>query len=144
MPIIYYLVLFIPLSGLCGELYGTDIPYNPHEVLVKFEQGTDEATKISIREGLGAIVLKTIRSIKVEYWQLPDTITTAEALELLKGLPAVDHAEPNYLYSLQMLPNDAHFNKQWFLHCSRRIPAESSWSATGNRYARPRQGSAGR
>ncbi|MGA1823161.1 MAG: S8 family serine peptidase [bacterium] len=114
--IIYYLMLFVPLSGLCGESYGTDIPYNPHEVLVKFEHGTDEATKISIRDELGAILLKTIRSIKVEYWQLPATITTAQALEVLKGLPAIDHAEPNYLYSLQMLPNDAHFDKQWFLH----------------------------
>ena len=109
---------FMPFPILYAESAGNKSPYKIQELLVKFTSKTNESSKNSIRDKLGATLIKTIRSIQIEYWRLPNTITTEEALKYLNELPVVEHVEPNYLYSPQMVPNDIHFNKQWFLRNS--------------------------
>ncbi len=89
--------------------------YVPNEVLVKFVCGTMENDKEAVRQSLGAKKVKLIKSIQVEYWKLPEDITTEDAIELLNNLPTVEYAEPNYLYKPQAVPNDTHFDKLWFL-----------------------------
>ena len=90
--------------------------YVPNEVLVKFKPHVEDIEKDSIRQKVGATLINTIKSIGVEYWRLPEDISTVEAVELLNDLPSVEFAEPNYLYKPLTLPDDTHFNKLWFLH----------------------------
>ena len=86
-----------------------------NEVLVRFKEGIDESTKESIRENLGATLVKTIKSIRVEHWKLPEDVTVEDALVFLNNTQEVEYSEPNILYKPQSLPNDPNFNKLWFL-----------------------------
>ena len=88
----------------------------PHEILVKFKPGTDETAKAIVRQQLDARLVNVINSIRVEYWQLPIDTDTIEAVDLLNNMPVIDYAEPNYLYSPQLLPNDPDFNRSWYLN----------------------------
>jgi serine protease len=45
-------------------------------------------------------------------------------LEKIRQHPAVEAAEPNYLYSTRFVPNDPHFTRQWNL---KMIDAEAAW-----------------
>lgn len=47
---------------------------------------------------------------------LPATTTVAEALDVLRGDPAVEYAEPNYYVRVADLPDDARFSEQHGLH----------------------------
>ena len=89
--------------------------YVAHEILVRFHPWADESEKQAVRDALEAVKVKTIKSIRVEYWRLPEEITTGEALDFLKKTPSVESAEPNYLYTPQTIPNDPRFNQLWYL-----------------------------
>ncbi len=93
-----------------------EAPYVNREVLVKFRPGTAESDKDRVRNRFEAEVMKTVRSIGLEHWRLPDTITTDEALKILEGIPEVEHAEPNYLYTPMAIPNDPDFDRLWYLN----------------------------
>ncbi|MGA1870496.1 MAG: S8 family serine peptidase [bacterium] len=114
--IISSLCLFMFAVSLHAESAKSRMTYQPHEILVKFKSSTDEALKKSIRDEMGAVLIRTVRSIQVEYWRLPENITTEESFTFLSEHSLVEHVEPNYLYSPQMIPNDPHFSKQWFLY----------------------------
>ncbi len=90
-------------------------PYVPHEVLVRFDPGVDEAEKAGIRETLGATLIQEIAGIGVEYWRLPSDLNAAEAAAQLNETPGVTYAEPNYLYAPQMIPDDPQFSSLWYL-----------------------------
>ncbi len=122
----YYFVL-IPFLILCF-IFSTLDPANgqekkpppeknyvAHEILLRFYPWVDESEKQAVRDALEAVKVKTIKSIQVEYWRLPDDITTDEAIEYLNNLSEIKYVEPNYLDKLQTLPNDPQFNKLWFL-----------------------------
>ena len=86
-----------------------------NEVLVRFTSEAMENEKQKIRQKLGVKKIKYIKSIRVEYWKLPKNLSTEEAMEYLRGFPIVEYVEPNYLYKPKTLPNDAHFDKLWYL-----------------------------
>lgn len=112
--LIFSSILMAFSIAYCSEA-NDEKKYVPNEVLVKFKSWVDEAEKESVRKSLGATLVKTLKSIRVEYWKLPEDITTEDALELLNNLPTVEYAEPNYLYKPHTIPNDAHFNNLWSL-----------------------------
>jgi thermitase len=86
-----------------------------NEVLVRFQEDVEDDTKKSIREALGATLIKTIESIRVEHWNLPEVLTVEEALVFLNNTPEVEYAEPNIFYKPLSAPNDPDFDKLWFL-----------------------------
>ena len=83
--------------------------YFENEVLVKFAADTSETEKQEIRESVGATLVQTVRSIELEYWQLPPDLSTAEAVTRLAQHPSVEYAEPNYIRKPSRLPNDPLF-----------------------------------
>lgn len=89
--------------------------YASNEILVRFIPETSENEKEAVRESLGAVKVKSIKSIGVEYWTLPSEISTEYALEYLKELPIIQHVEPNHLSKPMIIPNDPDFNKLWYL-----------------------------
>lgn len=86
-----------------------------HEILVKFHPWVDESEKQAVRNSLEAVKVKVVKSIQVEYWQLPEELSTEKALDFLRETSSVESAEPNYLYKPQSIPNDPHFNHLWYL-----------------------------
>jgi len=111
---VFSLVLSIPLAN--ANPTNPIEEYVPYEILVKFKASISEADRVALRYELGAKLVKTIKSIRVEQWELPKTITTEEAIEVLRQNPLIEYVEPNYLYKPHSVPNDAYFNQLWALH----------------------------
>jgi len=87
-----------------------------HELLVKFEPGTDDIEKAQARQMVGAELIKALNSLRVEYWRIPEDMDTLAAVEIISGLRAVEYAEPNYYYSPQQVPDDMYFERLWYLN----------------------------
>ncbi len=49
---------------------------------------------------------------------------TKEALTRYNALPAVEYAEPNYLYQASIIPSDTYYSNQWYL---KKIKAPEAW-----------------
>jgi len=125
---------------------GVSSNYVAHQILVRFTAETPEGRKNEIRQAVNAELIKIVKSIRVELWQLPDDLTTDETMDYLHSLPEVEYVEPNFLYKQQALPNDPLFGKLWFLHNTGQlvnglvgaagadISAPAAWQIeTGNR-----------
>lgn len=108
--------LFLLMPGL-SEAGGSGQPgqYVPHEVLVKFKADVDDARKKAIRSAMDAELVSTVESIGLEHWRLPGQTAVEDAVDRLNGMPEVEYAEPNYLYEPQQTPDDADYNRLWYL-----------------------------
>src|SRR5260221_5435366 len=80
----------------------------PGEVLVKFRPGTSKAERDAERGSQKAELRHKFRS-GAEHWKLPPGQTTEKALEKLRRNPKVEYAEPNYVVTTSLLPDDPMF-----------------------------------
>lgn len=117
--------------------------FKSDELLVKFKSVSADSA-IDAFAKLGAIVLHHFSTIDVYHISLLNHLTVTEAVELLKENPAVEYAEPNYIYNIDAptTPNDPFFNELWGLHNTGQaggtpdadIDAAEAWDVrTGNR-----------
>jgi subtilisin family serine protease len=88
----------------------------PGEVLVRFKAGVDGERRRS-HDRAGAEVLSELPQLRVvrvrSHWGEP----AAVLVKRYASDPAVEYAEPNYLYYLQStIPNDPMFGQQWDLN----------------------------
>ena len=92
----------------------------PSEVLVKLKEGVSASSVHSLQSRYNAVYLQTLYGADVELWQVPEGEEQA-LVERLNADPAVEYAEPNYVYyafgngptSADVTPNDPEFTKQW-------------------------------
>lgn len=103
------------LGTIRAQIKAPEKDYVENEVLVKFASDTSDVEKQEIRNSVGATLIRTVRSIELEYWQLPAELSTADAIPRLVQHPSVEYAEPNYIREPSKLPNDIHFNQLWHL-----------------------------
>ena len=92
--------------------------YVPGEVLVKFR---DEASSSGIQSlnlvaGAKEIRVLSANAGMIHQYKLEDTLSVDEAVLKYRSHPAVEYAEPNYLYWLKTIPSDAQFGTLWGLH----------------------------
>jgi len=92
--------------------------YVPGEVLVKFR---DEASSSRIKSLTADMGAKELRAVSVNagvihQYKLQGALSVDEAVLMYRSNPAVEYAEPNYLYQLQAIPSDAQFDTLWGLH----------------------------
>ena len=92
--------------------------YVPGEVLVKFR---DEASSSGIQSlnmvaGAKEIRVLSVNARMIHQYKLEDTLSVDEAVLKYRNNPAVEYAEPNYLYRLKTIPSDAQFGTLWGLH----------------------------
>ena len=115
--VISLLVCLILFPGVLfsREIDGHNPEYVTQQILIRFTTDTSDSRKNEIREDVGAELIKIVKSIHIELWQLPDGITTDEVIDYLNSLSEIEYLEPNYLYKPQMLPNDPYFNQLWYL-----------------------------
>ena len=92
--------------------------YRQGEVLVKFRDGASAATMATVQRGRGAQAMKTLAAgrHRVHHLKLGKGVTVEEAVTQYRQDPAVEYAEPNYVYQLAGIPNDPLFNQLWGLH----------------------------
>lgn len=92
--------------------------YVPGEVLVKFK---DEASALGITSINGdgenhQIKAFSVNGRVIHQYKLDGTLSVDEAVAKYRSNPAVEYAEPNYLYWTKAIPNDAKFETLWGLH----------------------------
>ncbi len=92
--------------------------YVPGEVLVKFRDEASSAGITSLNVDIGAKELRALsmNAAMVHQYKLDGALSVDEAVLKYRSNPAVEYAEPNYLYSLQAIPSDAQFGTLWGLH----------------------------
>lgn len=92
--------------------------YVPGEVLVKFKDEMSSSRIASLSVDMGAKELRALSTNAgaVHQYKLEGTLSVDDAILRYRSNPAVEYAEPNYLYSLQAIPNDTQFGTLWGLH----------------------------
>src|SRR5262245_6879179 len=102
---IVLLALLWPVAAIGGPA-----AHAPDELLVRFRAGTAPAHGAALHAAAGAVPLRTFRTVRdLHLVKLPRGLSTAQALARYRKLPEVLYAEPNYLVTLQAVPNDPHF-----------------------------------
>ncbi len=92
--------------------------YVPGEVLVKFK---DEASSLGIKSinvdgEHHEIKTFSVNGRAIHQYKLDGTLSVDEAVVKYRNNPAVEYAEPNYLYWTKTIPSDAKFETLWGLH----------------------------
>lgn len=92
--------------------------YVPSEVLVKFRDGASNASVAAANTAVGGETIKSFMAgaSKIHHLKLGKGANVEDALAKYRQSPAVDYAEPNYLYRLASIPNDTQFTTLWGLH----------------------------
>lgn len=104
----------VALALDCGGLAAA-APIEPGGILVKYRVGATPARRAAIAARVpGAQRTHAFDFIRVELLSTPG-ISTAEALARVKEDPAVEFAEPNYVVTADVIPNDPSFGQLWAL-----------------------------
>jgi subtilisin family serine protease/uncharacterized protein (DUF2141 family) len=87
--------------------------YVPGEVIVKF---LDSASKATVAAAGGQMIKSFAGGEgRVQHVKLNKGETVEAALERFRHSPAVEYAEPNYIYHVAAIPNDTLFTSLWGL-----------------------------
>lgn len=105
------------MTALLGDVHHT-AHYVPGEVLVKFKDEASSSRITSLNVDMGAKELSAVsaKAGVIHRYKLDGTLSVDEAIMTYRSNPAVEYAEPNYLYTLQTIPSDAQFGTLWGLH----------------------------
>jgi subtilisin family serine protease len=119
------LILFSLFSMFLVISFAGASEYVPDEVLVKFKPGIislniedriktveNEVQKVSVK----AKVKKAFPFINIYNLKILDSMPVEKVIERLEANPNVEYAEPNYIYSINLIPNDPFFNQLWGLN----------------------------
>lgn len=92
--------------------------YVPGEVLVKFrdEASSSGIQSLNVVAGAKEISVLPMNARVIHRYKLEGALSVEEAVLKYRSNPAVEYAEPNYLYWLTTIPNDAQFGSLWGLH----------------------------
>ena len=75
------------------------------EVLLKFLPGATAPERVRLQAELGGQTLHAFRS-GAEHWRLGPGVSVQQALARLSASPLIAYAEPNYLFSADVIPDD--------------------------------------
>ncbi|HMS83935.1 MAG TPA: S8 family serine peptidase [Nitrospira sp.] len=101
------------------------------EVLVKFKDEASSAGITSLNVELGAKELRAVSAHAgvIHQYKLEGALSVDDAVVKYQSNPAVEYAEPNYLYQLHAIPNDAQFGTLWGLHNTGQAVNETAGKA---------------
>ena len=92
-------------------------PYVPHELIVRLSDGASSVKIASLVDQLGALGVKVFQSVDgLVVIRLPDDLSVEAARALARTMDGVAYAEPNYIVSTQLVPNDLQFSTMWGLN----------------------------
>ena len=123
-----------------GERIPTpEIPeYYPNRVLVKFKDGIASDEVENVNALLGAETIKTYERIGVEKIEYTANVDIKEAIAAYVESGTVEFAEPDFIVSALVTPNDPQFTSLWGLHNTGQnggtndadIDAPEAWNIT--------------
>lgn len=94
------------------------------EIIVKFKPGVTESTIGKINLKHAASVCRVSPFPGLRRLRIPSGRTVQEMVQAYNSDPRVDYAEPNYIASVLVVPNDAYYRYQWNM---KAINMESAW-----------------
>jgi|GEM_PF-1571462 len=109
-----------PDHGIASNSSGHNVHgrYKDGEVIVKFRDGASAATIAAAETKTGTRAMKsfTAGSHRLHHLKLGKGVAVEDAIAKYRQDPAVEYAEPNYIYELAGVPNDPLFSQLWGLH----------------------------
>jgi subtilisin family serine protease/PKD repeat protein len=99
--------------------------FSPNTLLVKYRSDVAARSVDGLARGQGAIAVRSFRQPRqvqrnlMDQWRqvtLAPGTEVREALARFRDDPAVEWAEPDYIWTINALPNDAGFSQLWGLH----------------------------
>ena len=124
----------------------------PNEVLIKFREGVDENGKTLVLGKFGGKHKEKILTSMMEkrgdkqgiaIVSMPGTVD--DAIARMKGLPEVEYAEPNYIYTHEAVSNDPYYttsSRLWGMYGDGTSPANQYGSQAGEAWAAGHTGAA--
>ena len=108
------------------------------ELLVKYRDGSTATQQAAARNSQGAQKVQTVRGGKGELalLKLPAGRDVASAVRELSQNPAVDYAEPNWIYTHQAVSNDTYYTNGtlWGMYGDATSPANQYGSQAGEKW----------
>jgi subtilisin family serine protease len=142
---------FLADSQQNTELKKASFNHVSNEMLVRFKPGTPETAKAAVLERVNGKVKEKIATKAME--RLGDlegislvTLPGAalDAISRVKGLPEVEFAEPNYIYTHSSTSNDTYFTNGslWGMYGATTSPSNQFGSGAATAWANNKTGSA--
>lgn len=117
--------------------------YQPDELIVQFRAGANESDFGAVRAKLGASDLEVIKrdSRRLTVLKLPKGISVEKAIARIEADPAVDFAEPNWIYTHQATSNDPYFvnGSLWGMQGEASAPANEFGSGAAEAWTADKQ-----
>ena len=115
----------------------------PDELLVQYKAGAGENDFRAVRAKLNGADAETYRSNgrTLALVKLPKGASLAAAIRLLESDPAVDFAEPNWIYTHQATSNDPYYTNGslWGMYGDATLPASAFGSQAAEAWAADKQ-----
>ncbi len=122
------------LTILLSSTSGAQKPaenFVPGEVLIKFRKGVSVERAREATGKLNSLSVEVLGDLGWHRIKLLRSLTVNDAVRRFQELDAVEHAQPNFYYSLQATPNDPDFIAG--MYGMTRISAPQAWDiATGS------------
>ncbi|WP_172825510.1 putative Ig domain-containing protein [Geobacter sp. DSM 9736] len=100
------------------------------EILVKFRENVSEVTRQKVHLKHGSKKIREFLSKRLHHVKIKAGISIEDAIRHYESDPEVEYAEPDFLYSHHLVPNDSGYSQQWGLM---KIDAPTAWdTATGS------------
>jgi len=112
------------------------------ELIVKFRDGATAVDQDTVRRGLRAQKLDTLRHARGQkgetaLMRLPAGASLADTVRVLSANPAVEYAEPNWIYQHTAVSNDTYYTNGslWGMYGDATTPANQYGSQAGEAWA---------
>lgn len=124
--------------------------YVPNELIVKFKAGLDNSRKAEALARVSGIISERVLTRMMERTGDREGIVVVrtpaavlDAMARLKGLPEIEYAEPNYIYTYDAVSNDPSYTNGslWGMYGDATSPANQFGSQAGEAWAAGRTGS---
>ena len=104
-------------------------PFVPGQILVKFKPGIATGNQAAFVQSARLQPVRQFAAIGVQCYRLQAGEDVAAAIRACQSDPAVEFAEPNYIYSASRLPDDPRFGELWGLDADADtdIDAPEAW-----------------
>jgi thermitase len=133
-------VMLVLLGLIVGSFWpvvakGAEVPplastpaesFKPGEILIKVKSGVSAAWAEDAMERYGVTSVEPLNGLGVVLWQVPEG-SELEMVQRLNADPAVEYAEPNYIYYALGTPNDPYYGEQW-AHAN--VHSAAAWDIT--------------
>lgn len=128
-PIALLMLCFSTLAITASALPYSSDKYAGGELLVKFRSGADSARSTALLQRLSSSVVEKLGSGEWHRIRVSDGMTVEQAMAEFSKSSEIVAVQPNFLYYLQLTPNDAQFANSG-LYGLARIAAPTAWDLT--------------